>query len=270
MQTCSKRSNRRGRILSLVAEHGPQAVETIAAACGVSAMTVRRDLAALQDQGVLVRTHGGCMVQSPFVRELSFSEKLARNLEAKSAIAEAVVGLLGEADNIYLDTGTTALLVARHLPTDRPLQVTTNNLRVALELFGRPQMQVVVLGGVLAAVNPDLVGAMATEALQHLRFDLALLGADAIDCGTGEVASADEPSAELSRQAWRRAQRALVLADHSKLGRSARFISGQLGGPHQLVTDTGATAAQLADLRRKGVEVTIATDTALPGKDPRP
>lgn len=258
MQTCSKRSSRRGRILSLVAEHGPQAVEAIAAACGVSAMTVRRDLAALQEQGVLLRTHGGCMVQSPIVRELSFSEKLARNLEAKSTIAEAVVDLLGEADNLYLDTGTTALLVARHLPTDRPLQVTTNNLRVALELFGRPQMQVVVLGGMLAAVNPDLVGAMATEALQHLRFDLALLGADAIDCATGEVASADEPSAELSRQAWRRAQRVLVLADHSKLGRSARYISGQLGGPHHLVTDAGATDAQLADLRRQGVEVTIA------------
>ena len=99
---------------------------------------------------------------------------------------------------------------------------------------------------------------MATEALQHLRFDLALVGADAIDSTTGEVASADEPSAELSRQAWRRAQRVLVLADHSKLGRSARYISGQLGGPHQLVTDAGATPAQLTDLRRLGVEVTLA------------
>ncbi|MBN2292247.1 MAG: DeoR/GlpR transcriptional regulator, partial [Pirellulales bacterium] len=109
----SARNQRQESILELLARRGRLNVDDLADELGVTAMTIRRDLAAMEKTGVLTRTHGGCVLQSPFVRELPFSQKEQQHREQKYAIACAAVGMLKSGDRVYLDTGTTAVHVAR-------------------------------------------------------------------------------------------------------------------------------------------------------------
>ena len=233
----SARNKRHDAILELLARRGRLNVEELAPELKVTAMTIRRDLAALERAGVLTRTHGGCVLQSPFVRELPFSQKDQQHRPQKYAIASAAAGMLKSGDRVYLDTGTTAVHVARVLPTDFELCVFTNNLRVAMELFGRAGIEVVVYGGSLGSQSPDLTGEVALSRINEFRIDVAIMGADALDVARGEYYSADTGTATLSRQARRQAERTLLLIDSSKFGKHSLAVAGRLEEEVTLITD---------------------------------
>lgn len=251
-------NGRQEQIYEALTRQGRLSVAALARQLRVAPMTIRRDLARMEAAGLLMRTHGGCVLASPFVAELSFPEKLRRRQREKTAIARAAVQLMREGETVYLDTGTTALAVARALPADRNLRVVTGNLRVAMELFGRAGVQVMVLGGRLGTRNPDLIGPEAVAQLEALRFDTAVLGADAIDASRGEVHSADADSAALSRAAAKRADKVLVVADSSKLGRRGMAMTVRLAEGVCLVTDDGVDKRMREALRATGAKVVFA------------
>ena len=253
----SARNHRQDSILELLARRGRLNVEELAGELDVTAMTIRRDLAALEKAGVLTRTHGGCVLQSPFVRELPFSQKDQQQREQKYAIACAAVGMLKSGDRVYLDTGTTAVHVARVLPAGLDLCVFTNNLRVAMELFGREGVEVIVYGGALAAQSPDLTGEVALTRIHDFRIDVAVMGADALDVARGEYYSADMGTAMLSRQAQRQAQRTLLLVDSSKFGKHSLAVAGRLGENITLITDDGITKEDRRLVRETPAELVI-------------
>jgi DeoR family fructose operon transcriptional repressor len=250
---------RREAIRRAAADEGRLGVEALAKRLGVTSMTIRRDLAALEREGLLTRVHGGCIPQSPFVAELSFPEKLRLRQAAKSAIAREAVRLLRRGDSLYLDTGTTALQVARALPPDLDLRVFTNNLRVAMELFGRAGVAVTVFGGALGRRNPDLAGEVALDQIAQYRVDAAIVGGDALDPPRGEFYAADAASAALSRTAQRQAERVIVVMDSSKLGRRGLAAAGRLAPGMTLVCDEEADRVSRAALRRTGARLVLAT-----------
>ena len=233
----SARTQRQESILELLAHRGRLNVEELVAELSVTAMTIRRDLAGLEKSGVLTRTHGGCVLQSPFVREMPFSEKDQQQREHKYAIACAAAGMLKSGDRIYLDTGTTAVHVARVLPTGLDIHVFTNNLLVAMELFGREGVEVVVYGGALAPRSPDLVGDVAMTRIHDFHIDVAIVGADALDTASGEFYGANMAAAMLSRQAQQQAERILLLMDNSKFGKQSLAMVGRLADNVTLITD---------------------------------
>lgn len=243
-------NERQERIRELLAGNGRLSVARLAARLRVAAMTIRRDLSGLEQAGVLTRTHGGCVLQSPFVSEASFPDKQKRRQREKTAIAHAAVQLLQRGDTVYLDTGTTALAVARALPPDLRLRVFTNNLRVALELFARSGVEVIVYGGVLARKNPDLVDEIALAQITQFRLDVAIVGGDALDVARGEFYGADTGSAALSRAAQRQADRVIVVMDSSKIGKRSLAVAGKLTKNVTLITDQAIAAKDRAALRR--------------------
>ncbi len=256
----SEGTDRRQRIQALLNGSGRLSVHDLARRLGVTTMTIRRDLQAMEEQGLLVRTHGGCVQPgSPLVRELSFSEKAACNVEAKQAIAREIVRRLRPGESVYLDTGTTCAQIARMLPAGQRIRVVTNNLRVAMDLFGRPGMDLQVFGGQLAPASPDLVGATAAARAMEFRFDTAILGADALDPATAEFGAADMDTAALSRAARQQARRIIVAADASKIGRTCPSITGRLGRNLTLVTDSRVPVAQRRALARTGASIVYAT-----------
>ena len=188
-------SERQERIRQLLSTNGRLSVGQLAAQMRVAAMTIRRDLGTMQQAGLLTRTHGGCVLQSPFAVELSFPEKQRRRQAQKTAIARETVRLLRQGETLYLDTGTTALQVARLLPPHLGLRVFTNNLRIAMELFSRAGVEVVVYGGTLAQRNPDLVDEIALAQISQFRVDVAIVGGDAMDVARGEFYGADTGTA---------------------------------------------------------------------------
>jgi DeoR/GlpR family transcriptional regulator of sugar metabolism len=192
------------------------------------------------------------------VRQLSFSERDSLRGDEKSAIAAEAVKLVEPGSALFVDTGTTALHFARVLPATLDLRVFTNNLRVAMDLFGRPGFEVIVYGGRLAGHSPDLVGEIALTRVQDFRLDLAILGADAVDPARGEIFASDIPTASLDRAVLRQAAKVAVLADSTKLRRQSLAAITQLTEGLTLVTDSGASPQDIEMLQATGAEITIA------------
>ncbi|MCC6697111.1 MAG: DeoR/GlpR transcriptional regulator [Candidatus Hydrogenedentes bacterium] len=253
----STNNDRRELIRKWLAEEGSVRVGDLVERLKVTSMTVRRDLAAMEQEGVLVRTHGGAAYQAPMVRDLSFSEKDALHARQKAAIAEAAVRLLKPAASVFIDTGTTALHFARALPKTLDLRIFTNNLRVAMDLFSREGFEVNVYGGRLARQSPDLVGETALTRAQEFRIDIAFFGADAIDPRRGEVYAADLPTAHFDKTVHRQAERLVVLADSSKIGKHSIALVARLDERMVLVTDDGVSARDLASLRKTGADIRV-------------
>ena len=253
---------RRELIRRWLAQEGSLKVTDLVDRLAVTSMTVRRDLAAMERQGVLVRTHGGCAYQAPLVRDLSFSEKDAKQADQKAAIAHEATRFVQPGSSIFIDTGTTALHFARALPQTLDVRVFTNNLRVAMDLFSRQGFEVNVYGGRLAGRSPDLVGETAMKHAQEFRLDMAFLGTDAIDPLRGEVYAADIPTANLDQLVQKQVEKLVVLADSSKLGKHSLALVGRLREGMAVVTDDGASPRDLTALRRTGAEIVVAKVTS--------
>jgi DeoR family transcriptional regulator, aga operon transcriptional repressor len=246
---------RQQQIRRRLATQGRLNAAQLAAQLKVTTVTIRRDLTEMERAGLLIRTHGGCLLQSPFVTEASFPDKQRRRQAQKTAIANAAARLLRKGDTVYLDTGTTALAVARALPPDLNLKIFTNNLRVAMELFGRAGVEVTVYGGMLARKSPDLVNEMALAQITQYRLNVAIVGGDALDVARGEFYSADTASAALSRAAQRQADRLIVVMDSSKFGKRGLAVTCRLARGVTLVTDSEVNGEDHATLHQTGAAI---------------
>ncbi|MHC4884802.1 MAG: DeoR/GlpR family DNA-binding transcription regulator [Planctomycetota bacterium] len=254
----ASQQNRQQAIMEQLSQEGRLTVEELAERFSVTPMTVRRDLTAMEEEGLITRTHGGCVLRSPFVPELSFTEKDAQAKQQKRAIAEAVVSSLQGSESLYLDTGTTAVQVAELLPTGKHFSVFTNNLLVAMTLFGRDEVSVTVFGGSFGRKSPDLTGEMALAQLKRFRFELAIVGADALAVESGELFAADTPSAEISRLAQEQAGRTVIALDSSKLDKTSLVSIRTLQPGDTVVTDGGMSSEQRNGLEAHGAKVVVA------------
>jgi DeoR/GlpR family transcriptional regulator of sugar metabolism len=247
-------ATRQKQICELIAERGECAIEELAARFGVSGMTVRRDLQALADQGRVIRTHGGAAMAERISFEFEFLHRVRDNQPAKSAIAEAAAAQIADGESVMLDSGTTTLELAKRLRGRQRLTVITSSLPIAAALQYDGQIEVLLLGGRLRASSPDLAGALTESNLETLRADVAILGADAIDSQGGVYQESPEVARMLTKMAAS-ANRVLVVADSSKLGKTALWRFGRLADWTALITDAAADRSVLAALKKAGVRV---------------
>ncbi|MFF1477443.1 DeoR/GlpR family DNA-binding transcription regulator [Streptomyces sp. NPDC058301] len=247
-------------LLELLVEQGRLDVEEAATALGVSAATIRRDFDQLAEQQMLVRTRGGAVVHGVSY-ELPLRYKTARQASEKQRIAKAVADLIAPGEAVGLTGGTTTTEVARALAV-RPelasgspaLTIVTNALNIANELAVRPQFKIVVTGGVARPQSYELTGPLAGGVLNQITMDVAVLGVGAFDVTHGTSAH-DEDEAGINRLLCERAERVVVAADSTKLGKRtfARICATDQVGT--LVTDTAASEETLARFTDAGVTV---------------
>jgi DeoR/GlpR family transcriptional regulator of sugar metabolism len=208
---------RQARIAELVSVRGRARIGELAEAFGVTEPTIRKDLSALQERGLLKRTHGGALAVHPNVdRELA--ERQAAHRAGKEAIAGACLRLLRDGDSVFLDSGTSVEAVARHLAADGHLRlsVLTNSLGVADALADVPSIDCVLLGGQLRRVDGSVVGELALENMQRFSFSSAFLGVSGFSELGISVGSLVEAS--LKAAVIERARRVVLPLDHSKVG----------------------------------------------------
>jgi len=220
----------------------------------VSEMTIRRDLAMLENQGKLVRTHGGAISSQRLAYEFSFKEKDMRNVEAKKHIGTVAAKLIKPDDVVFIDTGTTALAVARALRSHCPRVIITTNLCVASEFVGEKNTRVLVPGGELSPHSPDLYGEWTQQTLATVHVDVAFLGCDAID-GDGRFYASDTRGAAVSKLMITRSQQCYVVADSSKFGRRAMCQVGMLANLGGVVTDSGLSDKYRKEFNKAGIRV---------------
>lgn len=259
------RAERLNAVLDLLAETGQIEVEDIVAKLDVSAVTARRDLDALASRQLLTRTRGGAVGQS-VAYDLPIRYKREQHAPEKLRIAQAASALVPRGSVVGLCGGTTSTAVASVLgsrpdlmePSPHPnLTVVTNAINIAAQLVMRPQIKTVVTGGVVHARSYELVGPYSDVVLERITMDIAFIGVNGIDPVVGPTVH-DEGEASVNSLMARRATRAVVVADSSKIGRTA-FAT--LGGPtilSTLITDDGITAEQRAAFVERGVEVIVA------------
>jgi DeoR/GlpR family transcriptional regulator of sugar metabolism len=234
-------------------------IETAEAAerLDVSAMTIRRDLQALEEGGAVVRRYGGAVAAQRIIFEFAFDERRRRNLAEKRRIGAAAAEGVLPGETAFLDTGTTTLEVARALAADGPAcTVVTSSLVIASTLWAQKQIDLVLVGGRVRRGSPDLVGPGTELMLDRLTAEVAFVGSDGIDPERGSFAG-DMETARVAERMAANARRAVVVADSSKLGRPGAVSYMDIEQMQELITDRGADGAAVAALRDRGVNVTL-------------
>src|ERR1700722_1902389 len=247
---------RRDRMRTLIEERAFARVAELSRELGVSAVTVRSDLDALEAQGAIRRIRGGAMpLDAARLRERSFEEAAAEAAPAKARIAAAAVDLLEPGMSLLLDVGTTAAAVARELlRRDGPQELTviTSGLSIALLLEAAiPRLQVIVTGGTLLPLQHSLVAPLAGLMLSRVHADLALIGCNGVDAEAG-VTNVNLPEAEVKAAMISAAARTVVIADGSKIGRVHLGHVTDAAAVDILITDPSAPQTALAELRSLG------------------
>ncbi|MBL8931354.1 MAG: DeoR/GlpR transcriptional regulator [Kineosporiaceae bacterium] len=231
---------RQEHILERVRLTGGARVTELVEELGVSDMTVRRDIAALAEQGLVARVHGGAAaVSGRSAEEPGFRAKSSMQPAQKEAIARAAVALLSPGDSLALSAGTTTHAIARRLRAVPDLTVVTNSLPVAETLHetGRPDLTVVLTGGERTP-SDALVGPVAVAALRSLHVDWLFLGVHGIDERAG-FTTPNLMEAETNRALIASARRVAVTADSTKWGVVGLSTMAQLSEVEVLVTDDG-------------------------------
>lgn len=246
---------RQEEIFRILATRGFASVAELAGEIAVSDMTVRRDLDALADQGLVQRVFGGARVRDQSASEALYTERLERDRAGKEAIARCAATLVRDGDSVALDASTTAVYLAREL-RERPVTVVTNSLLVARELAAGSGT-LIVLGGTYRPLARSLVGPMTARDLSDLHVDRVFFSGKGVDAVAGVTDSHLEEVA-VKRALIKGAAHVVVIADHSKFGRVALHRVARIDHIDTLVTDAAPPKKIASVLDRGDAEVLVA------------
>ncbi len=244
-------------ILSALRENGRVTVAELSRRFQVSEITIRRDLRELADQGLLRRAHGGAILPDSVSPEPPVIQRMAYNDAHKKRIGRAAAALIQEGESVFIGSGSTNAYVVPHLTKYSDLTVVTNALNIATELATAPHITVVVLGGMMRASELSLIGHIAELSIREVTIDKAVLGIPAISSETG-LTNDYLPEVMTDRAIIEMASELIIVADHSKFGKSASAYLAPIDQVHTLVTDAETNPDILDQIRARGVCVLIA------------
>jgi DeoR/GlpR family transcriptional regulator of sugar metabolism len=250
---------RQEHIARIVEEHGRARVAELASQFRVSAVTIRKDLFALEAEHRLVRTHGGAITIDRSRPELSFDIRERLQSDEKLRIGVAAAALVHDGESIVMDASTTALSVARHLKARggwSQLTVLTNGLRLASELAGHPGIIVLMLGGRVRWEALSVVGQLGDGLFSRINVQKAFLGAAGFTLESG-LSDATDEEAQIKRSMVAAAREVIAIVDHTKWERAAFATFCPTDQVSTVLTDENAPAGMVAALTDRGVEVRL-------------
>jgi DeoR family fructose operon transcriptional repressor len=249
---------RRFRIREILSRERSVAASELIRTLGVTAATIRRDLAVLEQEGVLERSHGGAVSRTSRTNFQPSYEALGRSNRAeKQAIAREAERLILDGETIFLEASTSVLELARRLLRRNRLNVITNSPPIVDELQRSQHVSVISTGGELQKDIFYLSGVWAQRALSEIRVDKAVLGVRAIDPAYG-ISTASQAEAQIKKMILKSARVSIALADHSKFGNQGFAYVGPVTDIDILVTDSFTDPQYLRQLREAGVELILA------------
>lgn len=247
---------RRRAIVDYARQAGRADVVGLSELLDVSPETIRRDLTALQKDGLLRRVHGGAVPVDRSSFESDLTARATRMHEEKERIAGAAVERIGDAEAIYIDEGVIFQRVAEQLHAERPLTVVTNSLAVASTLATRANVTVIMLGGRLRSRTLGVVDFWAVDMLATIVLDLAIVGANGISVNRG-LTVPEAPIAAVKAAAVKQARRRVLIGDHTKVGNDSFVRFAALSEVNLFITDTGLDAKSAEELRAAGVPLQL-------------
>ncbi len=216
MESKLKIDIRRNKILEILSQQGRVQVSELSEVLDATSVTIRNDLDALASEGKLVRINGGALVN----QDLIGGQKAITNMAQKTEIAEKIEELIKNGDTLFINSGTTSLVVAQKLKTTkRNLNIVTNSFEIAAELGSISGFRVILLGGEVNSHYSFTYGVVAQEQLNLFSADWAILSVDGVS-DTGDIATCHTEEAILDRIMISRSSKTLIAADSSKIGRN--------------------------------------------------
>lgn len=246
---------RRRAILDRARAHGRVDVTALAHDLSVASETIRRDLAKLEQHGLIRRVHGGAQPVESAGYETSIDLRAGSRPAEKRRIAAAAADHLGDAETVYLDEGFTPQLVAEALvATERPLTFVTSSITSAALLAGNPRHTTIVLGGRVRGRTLGTVDHWAVEMLGELTVDLAYLGANGISRSQG-LTTPDPAVAAVKQAAVRASRRRVFVGVHTKFAVTSFIRFAELADFELLITDAGLPSHEAQRYSAAGPQV---------------
>ncbi len=246
---------RRQQLSDFVARRGFADLSVMVAELGVSESTVRRDLSALEAEGVLRRTHGGAVFVSDRFSVLNYSAREETAAAEKQAIGQSAASMVRDGETILLDGGTTTFQVARQLMA-RSLQVVTNSLPIANLLGNATNVELIFIGGYIYPRTGVALGPVAQQALASIHVNKAFMGAAGIV--EDGIYNANVLMVEVEQQMIRSADEVIILADRSKFGRRALARLCGWDAIDRVISDDRLDPKWQQVVREAGAEIIVA------------
>jgi len=253
--------NRRSElIIKFLLRTGSATIEEILAVAGSSAPSIRRDLARLENRGLIRRTHGGAtlvepLLYEPFRYDSSFLAREQRFAEEKRRIGLAAAELIQANETVGLTAGTTTTHIGRSLRHRDKIRVVTNAINIGMELCNQPGIRTYLTGGVVPwAYTFSLTGNAALNFLDDVYMDKVFLAVTGLDVERGATTLETE-EALIFRKMLKQSKQVIVTADSSKLGKVSPAFICPANEIHILITDAGATPEALAPFESQGMRV---------------
>jgi DeoR/GlpR family transcriptional regulator of sugar metabolism len=249
---------RRFRIREMLGTRRTIAASDLCEKLGVTPVTIRRDLAALEAEGVLVRSHGGAISRMSSTNFQPAYETLLRShSDEKEAIARRAESLILDGDTVFLEGSTTVFELARHLAHRNRLTVVTNSPTIVCELQRSSGVTVLCTGGDLQKDTFYLSGEWAHHSLSEIRVDKAVVGVSAIDPAYG-ISTSRQAEAQIKKMIAQVAKTRIALADNSKFGNQCFAYVGPVTDIDVLVTDSKTAPKYIKEMRDAKIEVLVA------------
>jgi Transcriptional regulators of sugar metabolism len=245
--------NRESEILRYLSKKSPITVEDLVGLLRVSEATVRRDLAQLENQGLILKRRGEVSLPGLGVEPV-FNQRLNQNAVPKQRIAQYAAGQIAEGEVIALDVGTTTAALAKELLKRKGMTIFTYSLQIA-SILSRSQHNVYVIGGGFRKQEMSMVGSLAIEMIKQFHFDRFYLGLGGFSKEEGPTDYAIE-EVEIKRALIERSKRVVALADGSKYGMTSLVKVCEYDDIDELVTNE-PDGVSLADELELGDKITL-------------
>lgn len=224
-----------------------------------SEATVRRDLEWLEQKGILERTHGGAILNQRVVFEQEYQQRAQYHPEEKRRIGQLAASLIEDGDIVFVNSGTTATQVLKHIRRDARITVFTNNVNAALEL-GEPGFRYYLTGGEFQSRSNSLSGRFALDNLNLVFANKVILGVDGISLKHGCTVPTNDEAEVVRKMIERTKGQIIVAADRSKWGAVSNFHVANIAEVDKLVTDEGFDKTAKKELVAHSVETLIARE----------
>lgn len=248
------------KIVKFLLRTGSATIEELLAVVGSSAPSIRRDLAQLENRGLIRRTHGGAtlvepLLYEPFRFDSSFLAREQRHAAEKRRIGLAAAELVLEGETVGLSAGTTTTHVGRSLRHRENIKVITNALNIGMELCNQPGIRTSLTGGVIPwAWSFSLTGQATLSFLDDVYMDKVFLSVTGLDAERGAT-SLEFEEALVYRKMAKRSKQVIIVADPSKLGKVGPAFLCPTSDIHVLITSAGASAEATEPFEQKGIRV---------------
>jgi DeoR/GlpR family transcriptional regulator of sugar metabolism len=247
---------RRQEILKLVNTHGRVAVADLSVQFGVSEVTIRADLQSLAESGLIVRTYGGAISATYGLQELSLLQRRQQHIPEKQRIGVAGAALVADGEAVFLDSSSTALVVAQQLKSRRDLTLVTNSLVIAQEMLGLANITVVMPGGTLHHDTVSLIGPDGLAFLEQYHIRKGFFGAYGLSVDAG-LTDGSAPESEIKRALVKLCHKVIVVADATKWGRTGVTSYASLEDVDTIITDDQSPFDLVEQVRAAGVKVML-------------